>query len=119
MIVIVPLGYGVRFAMDTWLNDFLGSVAYEIFWISLGAFLFPTIRPIWVASWVLVATCVLEGLQLWQNPVYLSAKATFLGRLVLGNTFTATDFPAYFMGSFTGWIWVTLLHRRWLNDRDR
>ena len=114
MVVIVPVGYGVRFAADTWLNDLFGSVAYEIFWIALGAFCFPAIRPIWIALSVLVATSALEGLQLWQNTVYLSAKATFLGRLILGDTFTWSDFPAYFMGSFVGWLWITLLHRRWI-----
>ncbi|MBM0740770.1 DUF2809 domain-containing protein [Phormidium sp. CLA17] len=112
--IILPLGYGVRFAADTWLNDFFGSVAYEILLILLGAFLFPAIRPIWVALWVCLATCILEGLQLWQNPLYLAAKATFLGRLVLGNTFVWSDFPAYCVGSFAGWAWVTLLRRRWV-----
>lgn len=112
--LIVPLGYGIRFAANTWLNDLLGSIAYEIFWIALGAFLFPAVRPVWIAVYVLVATCVLEGLQLWQNPLYLAAKATFLGRLILGNTFTGSDFLAYFAGSFVGWIWIVLLHQRWV-----
>ncbi len=103
MLVIVPLGYWIRFAGDTWLNDFCGSVAYEIFWVLLVVCLFPNVSLAWTAIGVCVATCILEFLQLWQNPFYLAAKSTFVGRLVLGNTFAWSDFPSYVVGSVAGW----------------
>jgi hypothetical protein len=108
ILIIVPLGYMVRFygTAPEWLNDSFGSIAYEIFWILLVAFLFPQASPVWTAVGVCLATCVLEFLQLWQPPFLQAMRATLLGRLVLGNTFTWSDFPSYFIGSFLGWVWI-------------
>jgi len=60
---------------------------------------------------VCVATCGLEFLQLWQPPFLQAARATLPGRMVLGNSFTWSDFPSYFAGSFLGWVWVRWLTR--------
>lgn len=108
MLIIVPLGYIVRFhgAAPEWLNDLFGSIAYEIFWILLVAFLFPKASPLWAAVGVCLATCVIEFLQLWQPPFLQAIRATLPGRLILGNTFNWSDFPAYFIGSFLGWVWM-------------
>lgn len=117
MVLIVPLGYWVRFAEGEgppWLHDALGSVAYEVFWILLLMFGVPTLSPLWAASTICIATCALEVLQLWQHPVLLAMRATLVGRLVLGNTFTWTDFPAYFVGSVAGWGWVRSLRLRYV-----
>jgi len=120
-----PLGYWVRFAEEpgpVWLHDALGSVAYEVFWILLLVFWMPTLSPLWAAipvgtakpNAICIATCALEVLQLWQHPVLLAMRATLIGRLVLGNTFTWTDFPAYFVGSAVGWGWVRSLRLRYV-----
>jgi len=112
LIFIVPIGYGVRFSQGwapPWVHDFLGSVAYEIFWILLGMILWPQASPIWMAIAVFVATCGLEFLQLWKPPVLQAIRATLPGRLVLGNTFSWSDFPSYGVGSLAGWLWVRLL----------
>lgn len=112
MIIIIPMGYFIRFAANGWINDFLGSLAYETFWILLVAFLFPRLSLAWTAVGVCLATCAIEFLQLWQHPWYLAAKATFVGRLVLGNGFTWADFPPYFVGSGIGWLWAKGLNKR-------
>jgi hypothetical protein len=114
LVAIVPLGYGVRFsgAGPAWLNDALGSIAYEVFWILLVALLFPKASPVWVAVGVCLATCGVEFLQLWQTPWLQALRATLPGRLVLGNTFTWSDFPACLVGSGLGWLWLRSLH--WL-----
>lgn len=112
--IIVPLGYVIRFTPIPgleWLNDFLGSVAYEIFWMLLVMFLFPRSSPVRVAIGVCLATCAIEVLQLWKPPFLQAMRATFGGRLVLGNAFTRTDFIAYFVGSFLGWGVVRSLSR--------
>ncbi|MBI4784696.1 MAG: DUF2809 domain-containing protein [Oscillatoriophycideae cyanobacterium NC_groundwater_1537_Pr4_S-0.65um_50_18] len=112
LVAIVPLGYWVRFAPlgASGLQDALGSVAYEIFWILLGVFLFPLVSPARVAITVGLATCAIEFLQLWQPPFLQALRATIPGRLVLGNTFSWADFPAYLTGSLVGWQWVKKLH---------
>jgi glycopeptide antibiotics resistance protein len=114
MLLIVPLGYIVRFAGNAWWNDFLGSVAYDIFWVLLVALILPRVSLAKVAIAVCLVTCLLEFLQLWQNPVYFSIRATWVGRLVLGNTFMWSDFPSYFIGSFAGWLWARSLKHRFL-----
>lgn len=114
MAIVVPLGYVIRFTPIPgweWLSDFLGSVAYEIFWILLVAFGFPRSSPVWVAVGVCLATCGLEFLQLWKPPFLQALRSTLPGRLVLGNTFVWADFIAYFVGSFAGWWVVRSLSR--------
>jgi hypothetical protein len=115
LVILVPLGYWVRFSqglIPAWLHDALGSVAYEIFWITLFALLAPNMAVQWVALGVCLATCGLEFLQLWQPPVLQMIRATLPGRLVLGNTFTWSDFPPYFVGSAVGWGWVRSLQQQ-------
>ena len=109
IVFIVPLGYIGRYSQGLglpWLQDLLGSVAYEIFWILLIAFLFPKVAPQWIAIGVCLATCGIEFLQLWQSPFLQAARSTLLGRLVLGTTFNWLDFISYFVGSFAGWLWL-------------
>lgn len=111
MIIIVPLGYVVRFHGLTpeWFNDLFGSIAYEIFWVLLVAFLLPKASPLWSAVGVCLATCVIEFLQLWKPPFLQAIRATLPGMLILGNTFNWFDFISYFMGSFCGWVWMRSL----------
>ncbi|MEA5572069.1 DUF2809 domain-containing protein [Calothrix sp. UHCC 0171] len=112
IIVIVPFGYFVRFSQGLglpWLQDFLGSVAYEIFWILLVAFLYRQASPQKIAIGVFLATCGIEFLQLWQPPFLQAVRSTLIGRLVLGNTFVWSDFIAYFVGSLAGWLWLRSL----------
>lgn len=113
LVVLIPVGYAVRFygVGPERLNDWLGAIAYEIFWILLVPLFFPKVSPVWTAVGVCLVTCVLEFLQLWQPPWLQAIRATFVGRLVLGNTFTWLDFPAYFVGSFLGWLWMRSLLR--------
>ena len=112
IVIIIPLGYIIRFSQGigpAWLHDALGSVAYEIFWILLVAFIVPKFSVFKVAIGVCIATCILEFLQLWQPPFLQAARSTLPGRLVLGNTFVWSDFPSYFIGSFLGWGWTRFI----------
>lgn len=106
IIIILPLGYWVRFHSPApeWLNDLLGSLAYQILLMMLVAFCLPKASLVWVAVWVCLASCAIEFLQLWQPPFLQAIRATLPGRLVLGNTFSWSDFPPYFIGSFVGWV---------------
>jgi Protein of unknown function (DUF2809) len=114
-IALIPLGYFIRFygPGPEWLNDALGSVTYEMFWITLGLGIWPKIRPLHMAAVVGIATSLLEFLQLWHPPVLQALRHTLLGRLILGTTFSWLDFPAYAGGSILGLWWgqVLLPHR--------
>lgn len=110
IVLIGPLGYVVRFSQigPAWMHDVLGSIAYEIFWILLVVVLLP-VSPFWAAIGVFLATCGLEVLQLWQHPTLQAMRSTLVGRMVLGNSFTGSDFPVYAVGSLLGWLWVRSL----------
>ncbi|MBC7970082.1 MAG: DUF2809 domain-containing protein [Verrucomicrobia bacterium] len=114
MSIIVPIGYVIRFAQTptwAWLNDAIGSLAYEIFWVLLAAFLSPRTPLRAIAVGVCLITCGLEWLQLWHPPFLESVRATLPGRLVLGNTFSWFDFPPYVVGSVLGWLWARSAQR--------
>ncbi|MEM7556418.1 MAG: DUF2809 domain-containing protein [Cyanobacteria bacterium P01_A01_bin.84] len=114
--IVIPLGYIIRFSqgpLPGWLNDFLGSVAYEIFWVLLFALILslisPQVSPLKISMGVFIATCGIEFLQLWKPPFLEAARSTLPGRLVLGNSFVWWDFISYFAGSVTGWLWLKAL----------
>jgi Protein of unknown function (DUF2809) len=117
-IALVPIGYWVRFYGfgPSELKDALGSIAYEMFWITLGLACWPKVSTLKMSIGVLLITCGLEFLQLWQPPLLQALRATLLGRLVLGNTFGWSDFPAYGVGSFLGCLWVRFLYRTYRNS---
>jgi Protein of unknown function (DUF2809) len=115
IVLIIPLGYSVRFATGLGMplfQDIMGSLAYQILLMFLVAFFFPRVSLVKVAVWVCVASCAGELLQLWQPPPLQTIRATWIGRIVLGNTFTVSDFPPYAVGSFLGWLGLTWLRRK-------
>jgi hypothetical protein len=112
--VITLIGLGAKFYPGPgrrWLNDTFGGTPYEIFWILLIAIIFPRAKAIYIAIGVLIATCSLEFLQLWQPAWLQTIRGTLLGRLILGNTFSWSDFPYYFIGCALGWLWLQWLER--------
>ncbi|MEE9212976.1 MAG: DUF2809 domain-containing protein, partial [Phycisphaeraceae bacterium] len=51
-------------------------------------------------------TCALEFAQLWHPPWLQMIRSTFLGRAVLGTTFSWWDLPIYPVGCALGWLWL-------------
>lgn len=107
LIVIIPLGFLTKFysgPAEDWVNNSLGGLFYEIFWCLVAAFVFVKAKPIKIAVWVFIITCLLEFLQLW-HPVFLELlRNNFIGRTILGNSFNWMDFPYYFTGSLLGYL---------------
>ena len=96
----------------SWVNDFSGDILYEIFWCLFIFLLIPSRKamnqiPIWVFS----ITCTIEFLQLWHQPDLDSIRSTFLGKLLLGTTFSGRDFPHYLLGCIIGWLWLRQIVR--------
>ncbi len=114
ILAIVPLGYAIRFShiLPEYVRDAGGSIAYQIFWMLLVLFIYPPANLRLTAIWGCIGSCAIELLQLYQPPWLQDIRATLPGRLVLGTTFLWSDFPAYFIGSYLGWLWV-----RWLGKR--
>ena len=109
LIVITILGLVTKFYPGPghpWVNNALGGLPYEIFWILLVALVWPGASATLIAVAVLGATCLVEVLQLWQPGWLQMIRATLPGRLVLGNTFRWGDFPYYAVGCGLGWLWL-------------
>jgi len=89
------------------------SIIYEILWIFIFAAIFSDPKHIKrITVGVALGTCFLEFLQLWK-PLWLqSIRSTTLGSLILGNTFSWLDFPAYFIGSYLGYLILKYLNQR-------
>jgi hypothetical protein len=115
LLLSASLGYyvkrGYHGPASPWARDSLGGVFYEIFWCMAIALAVPRGRAAPIAAAVLIATCTLEFLQAWHPPLLETARATFLGRTILGSFFDWADFPYYFMGSAIGWAWLRALGR--------
>ena len=114
MLIIVPLGLYSKFysgQAENWVNSSLGGVLYVIFWC-LFAFLFLSNTKPWkIAAVVFAVTCFLEFLQLWHPPLLEFLRSNFIGRTILGTTFTWSDFPYYLVGCGIGWLWMKSLQK--------
>ena len=114
ILIIVPLGIYSKFYSGQaarWVNNSLGGVLYVIFWC-LFAFLFLSNTKPWkIATAVFASTCFLEFLQLWHPPFLEVLRSNFMGRTILGTTFTWSDFPYYLVGCGIGWLWMKSLQK--------
>lgn len=100
----------IRHQLPPWWEANAGGILYVLFWILFVYSLFPQpqlSKRICVA--VVVATCVLEVLQLW-NPGPLAAfRKTRFGAALIGTSFAWDDFPPYFLGGIAGWLFLRML----------
>ncbi|NJK39537.1 MAG: DUF2809 domain-containing protein [Oscillatoriales cyanobacterium RM2_1_1] len=65
--------------------------------------IWPKVSPGKVAVWVFIITCILEVLQLWKPPFLQAIRATLMGRLLLGTSFSLWDFLYYALGCAIAW----------------
>ncbi|MBE9143750.1 DUF2809 domain-containing protein [Planktothrix mougeotii LEGE 06226] len=112
LIALIPIGLASKFykgPFDVWLNNSMGGVFYEMFWVLLVILINPILSPGWVAFWVFIVTSILEFAQLWKPPFLEVIRATLLGRLLLGTTFSGWDFPYYIIGCGLAWLGLKYL----------
>lgn len=95
-----------------WVNDSAGDILYQIFWLLILIFIWPNFAPRQIAVAVFCISSVLEFLQLWHPPVLEAIRSTFAGRLLIGTTFSWSDFFYYFLGSLLGYLWLQYLKRK-------
>jgi len=112
LLIIVPIGFFSKFysgPADNWVNNSLGGVFYEIFWCLFIFLFYNKGKTLKIAALVLILTCILEFIQLWHPPFLEWIRSFFVGRTVLGTSFTWSDFPYYIIGSAIGWFWMKQL----------
>lgn len=111
LLIIIVMGFLFKFytgPAHEWFNNYGAAVFYEIFWCLFVFLLLPrTVRQI--PLWVFGVTCGLEFLQLWHQPMLEQFRSTFLGRMLIGTTFSCWDFPHYVLGCVLGCLWLKQL----------
>lgn len=114
LLIIVPVGFYSKFYNDPsahWVNDSLGGVFYVIFWCLIFFLFLGNTKPWKIAITVLLITFYLEFLQLCHPPFLEFIRSYFIGRTILGTSFTWFDFPYYFVGCGVGWLWMKFLQK--------
>jgi len=114
LLVIIPLGFYTKIYSGPgarWVNDSLGGLFYEIFWCLLVFLFLVNARAWFIATSVFIVTCFLEVLQLWHNEFLEIIRSNFIGRTVLGTSFSLYDFIYYFIGSGIGYLILTRLQK--------
>jgi hypothetical protein len=99
--VVICLGLSSRAEALT-LPAFVAKYAGDALWglmIFLGmGLLLPTRGTAWVAGLAFGMCCLVEFSQLYRAPWLDAARRTWLGALVLGDTFAWRDIAAYLVG---------------------
>jgi hypothetical protein len=110
LLAITPLGFLFKVYAGPghqWFNNSAAGMLYVIFWCLVPFFLWPRKRSATrIAVVVLAATSMLEVLQLWHPWLLEQVRATFLGRALVGTTFSWGDFAYYLLGCALGWLWM-------------
>ena len=108
LLLITPLGFLFKLYPGPgrwWFNDYGAGVLYEIFWILVVFFFIPTRKSAnRIPFWVFTITSALEILQLYNPWLLEKIRSFFLGRALIGTTFTWWDFPHYVIGCVIGWL---------------
>lgn len=109
LIVVLPLGLATKFypgsgAFYEWARDFGGDALYQVA-LMLVALLVQPRWPVRLVAWVSFAySCVIEISQIFTAPWLAQIRATIFGRLILGSTFSWTDFAYFALGSSVGYV---------------
>lgn len=113
LLVVTPLGFLCKIYTGVfagWVQNSLAGVFYEIFWCLIVFFISPKEKSIpAIAAGVFLGTALLEILQLWHPPFLELIRSHFLGRSLLGTSFSWWDFPHYLVGSLMGGGWLKWL----------
>jgi hypothetical protein len=99
-------------------NDFSGGIVYELFWCGLAAVIWPRKRVFVPVVWVFLITSLLEVLQLWDLQCLRTIRSWFIGRALIGNTFSWLDFPHYLAGCWLAFFIIRLAKKTPLPPPD-
>jgi len=88
-----------------WLRNSVGGTVYVAFGVVLFTFFLRKHR-LKTAIAVLLVTCGLEFLQLIKSPFLTGLRSTFIGAVLLGNSFNPEDFYYYSAGAILGYFIV-------------
>lgn len=114
LVILTPMGFYTKFyngPAAVWVANSFGGVLYEIFWMLLIAIFAHRVPAIRIAILVFLLTSALEFLQLWHPKFLDPVRANFIGRTLIGTSFTWNDFIYYAAGCTLGTFWLVFLKR--------
>ena len=114
VVILIPLGFYSKFYSgpgSTWVNNSLGGILYVIFWSLLFSVIIQQAKSWKIVLIVLIFTCILEVLQLWHPPILESIRASFIGRALIGTSYSRLDLLHYLLGSIAAWGLLALLRQ--------
>lgn len=107
LFIITPLGFLTKFYsgyLQNWLNNSVAGLIYVIFWCLLIRYIFIKLKPINVTVSVFLVTSLLEFTQLLKYPFLEFIRSYFIGRALIGSTFSPGDFLYYTIGAVLAFI---------------
>jgi len=113
--IVTPLGFLCKLYRGPgfiWFNDYGGGIFYELFWCFAFFLIWPrksaTLR---ICSGVFIGTTILEFLQLISNPALEYIRSGFIGRTLIGSSFSLLDIFYYLVGCVIALGWLRALSR--------
>ena len=115
LLIITPLGFLCKIytgPAQFWVQNYAVGILYVIFWCFIIFLFIPNIKFLTqIVLLVFFVTGILEILQLWHPPFLEFIRSFFIGRTLLGTSFSWWDFPHYAIGCIAAWLWVNFLNK--------
>ena len=106
-LLIIPVGLATR-KQPQWFYSLIAIYGGDVFWSTMFFFLFRCLSPrvpLWqIAGYTISFSVAIEVSQLYHAPWIDRLRATFLGSMLLGNTFVWSDIACYSVGTLLGWL---------------
>jgi hypothetical protein len=106
-ILIIPIGLSTR-KEPQWYFSLIANYGGDVFWSTMFFFIF---RFLWsagalwkIALYTFSFSLAVEISQLYHAVWIDKIRATFLGSMLLGNTFLWSDILCYLVGTVLGWL---------------
>ena len=114
LLIIIPIGFYTKFytgPASIWVNNSMGGILYVIFWSLLIYLIVPKSNPLKIVTFVFIVTGILEFIQLWHPVILEFIRSYFLGRIIIGSSFSWSDFFYYFIGAIIAFLFILFLQR--------
>lgn len=101
ILILIPLGFATKYPAlpyADWLRSSAGDVLYPMFWYFVLLWIFPRLKPLSAAAAVFAFSAAVEMTQLYEWPVLVFLRRSFLGRTLVGTSFSWDDMGYYFIG---------------------
>jgi len=114
ILILVPLGFLAKEYHGTGeyiISDKLAGTLYVMFWSILFYFFFYRINTIILVLSVFIITCSFEFLQLVSTPLLNTLRLGYIGRAIMGNSFSWSDFIFYVLGSIISYFIICKINK--------